>query len=196
MTMIKDGKGRGFSAGVNSNNRLETNSVVFSEEQLAAIGGKAFAISSQLVSFTSSTESAILYIKNESTETMVVDRTRIMLGTVTGGTGDWSLKFLRNPTLGTTITNAVSAGILNINHGSSQTPIGIFYRGVQGSTLTDGIGSVFPLKSSGEGQLIIPVTRILPTGASFGVVLTPPTGTTAANATVVARTFYPPAFGS
>lgn len=191
MTLIKDGKGRGFSAGVNANNRLQTNSVVFSEEQLSGLDGKAWAISSQTVAFTSATESAILYIKNESTETMIIDRARVMLGTATGGTGDWTIKFLRNPTLGTLISTAATAGITNINHGSSQTPVGLFYRGVQGNTLTDGTGANFPIKSSGDGQVIFPFTRILPTGASFGVVLTPPTGTTAANAIVVARTFYP-----
>lgn len=193
MTLIKDGKGRGYSAAVNSNNRLETNSVVLSEEQLSGLEGKAFAISTQPVAFTSATESAILYMKNESTETMILDRARVMLGTATGGTGDWTIKFLRNPTAGTIVTNAVSAGITNINHASSQTPTGLYYRGVQGNTLTDGTGANFPIKSSGDGQIVFPFTRIMPTGASFGIVLTPPTGTTAANAIVVVRAFYPAA---
>lgn len=191
MTLIKDGKGRGFTAAVNTSNRLETNSVVLSEEEAAGLEGKAFALSTTPVAFTAATESAILYIKNESESTLILDRARVMLGTATGGTGDWTIKFLRNPTGGTIITNALDAGIVNINHGSSQTPTGDYFRGVQGDTLTGGTGANFPIKSSGDGQVIFPFIRILPTGASLGVVLTPPTGTTAANAIVIVRSFYP-----
>ena len=191
MTLIKDGKGRGFTAAVNTSNRLETNSVVVSEEEAAGLEGQAFALSTTTVSFTAATESGILYLKNESESTLILDRARVMLGTATGGTGDWTLKFLRNPTGGTIITNALTAGILNINHGSSQSPTGDYFRGVQGDTLTGGQGADFPIKSSGDGQIIFPFTRILPTGASFGILLTPPTGTTAADAIIVVRSFYP-----
>jgi len=190
MTTLKDGKGRGFSAGVNSSNRLLTNSVTLSEEIVAGQEGLSFAFSSQLVSFTSATASAILFLKNTSETDLIVDRARVMLGTVTGGTGDWTLTFLRNPTAGTIVTNALTAGITNVNHGSSQEPVGSFLRGVQGDTLTDGTGANFPVKSTGDNQLVFDLFRVLPTGASIGVRLTPPTGTTAATANVVLRAYY------
>jgi hypothetical protein len=190
MTTLKDGKGRGFSAGVNSSNRLLTNSVTLSEEIVAGQEGLSFAFSSQLVSFTSATASAILFLKNTSETDLIVDRARVMLGTVTGGTGDWTLTFLRNPTAGTIVTNALTAGITNVNHGSSQEPVGSFLRGVQGDTLTDGTGANFPVKSAGDNQLVFDLFRVLPTGASIGVRLTPPTGTTAATANVVLRAYY------
>ena len=190
MTTLKDGKGRGFSAGVNSSNRLLTNSITLSEEIAAGQEGLSFAFSSQLVSFTSATASAILFLKNTSETDLIVDRARVMLGTVTGGTGDWTLTFLRNPTAGTIVTNALTAGITNVNHGSSQEPVGSFLRGVQGDTLTDGTGANFPVKSTGDNQLVFDLFRVLPTGASIGVRLTPPTGTTAATANVVLRAYY------
>jgi hypothetical protein len=191
MATITDGKGRGYSVGVDSTNRLEVSAAVFDEERLATYEGTAFAITSGLVSFTAATDSAVLYIKNEAIKALVLDRFRLMLGTVTGGTGDWTLRIVRNPTVGTIVSNALAAGITNVNHGSSIEPSGVFLRGIEGDTLTDGTSGPFPIKSSGENQLIIPLGRILPTGSSVGVRLTPPTGTTAASAFVVARTYYP-----
>lgn len=190
MTVIKDGTGTGYQVQVDTQNRLQVRATTLDEERFSASSGDSFAFSSNLVSFTAATDSAILYIKNEDSRPLVIDRARVMLGTVTGGTGDWTLRFIRNGTLGTIVTNAVTAGITNTNHGSSKEPVGDFYRGVQGDTLTDGTGAPFPLKSAGEGQLIFDLIRILPTGASLGVRLQPPTGTTAATTNVVLRGYY------
>lgn len=189
--IITDGRGKGFAAGVDNENRLEVHAATLTEERLSGFDGQAFAFSSGLVAFTAATDSAILFLKNTSERTMVIDRARVMLGTVTGGTGDWILRFLRNPTVGTIVTNAVEAGVTNVSHGSSILPSGMFLRGVQGDTLTDGTGAPFPLKSSGDGQLIFALDRVLPTGATIGVRLQPPTGTTAAQANIVLRAYYP-----
>lgn len=191
MAKIEDGIGRGYLVGVDSTNRLEVNAATIDEERLATIEGDAYQIGSAIVSFTAATESAILYIKNTATKDMIVDRLRLHLGTVTGGTGDWTLGIIRNPTAGTIISTATVTTPTNINHGSSKEPTGLFYRGVQGATFTDGTASAFPIKSAGDGIIIFPFGRILPTGSSIGIRLTPPTGTTAANAIAVLRVYYP-----
>lgn len=190
MTVIKDGTGTGYQVGVDESNRLQVKATTLDEERFSAGSGDSFAFSSNLVSFTAATDSAILWIKNEDSRPLVIDRARVMLGTVTGGTGDWTLRFIRNGTTGTVITNAVAAGVTNTNHGSSKEPIGDFYRGVQGDTLTDGTGAPFPIKSAGDGQLVFDLVRVLTTGASLGVRLQPPTSTTAATANVVLRGYY------
>ena len=191
MALIHDGKGRGYSAAVDATNRLEVSSSTVEEERVSALAGTAFAISTGSVSFTSSTDSAILWVKNTSVSTLICDRVRVMLGTATGGTGDWTIRFVRNGTLGTVVSNALDAGITNVNHGSSVTPTGLFYRGVQGDTLTDGTSAPFPIKTGGDGQVLFEFGRILPTGSTFGIRLQPPAGTTAATAICILRTYYP-----
>jgi len=193
MAKIEDGKGNGYLAAVDSTNRLEVHAATVDEERVATVEGEAWQIGSAIVSFTAATESAILYVKNTGDGDLIVDRLRLHLGTVTGGTGDWTLGIIRNPTAGTIISTATVATPTNINHGSSKEPTGVFYRGVQGATFTDGTAAAFPIKSTGEGIIIFPFGRILPTGSSIGIRLTPPTGTTAANAIAVLRVYYPQA---
>ena len=191
MARIEDGKGRGFIAGVDSTNRFEVSATTLTEEIFATYSGEAFGIGTSTVAFTAATQSGILYLLNNDERPLVIDRARVMLGTVTGGTGDWVINFVRNPTAGTIITNALAAGITNVNHGSNVAPNVTAYRGVQGDTLTGGTGGNFPIKSSGDGQIIFEFGRILTTGSSFGVLLTPPTGTTAANVFIQVRCYYP-----
>lgn len=191
MARIEDGKGRGRFAGVDSTGRLEVSAATLTEEILATYSGEAFGIGTATVAFTAATQSAILYVRNLDPRPLVLDRCRVMLGTATGGAGDWVINFLRNPTAGTIITNALAAGITNVNHGSNIEPDLTAYRGVQGDTLTGGTGGNFPIKSSGDGQIIFEFGRILPTGSAFGIVLTPPPGTTAANVFCQLRAYYP-----
>ena len=199
MARIEDGTGFGYTAKVDSANRLAVSSSTVDEESFAASDGEAWAIGSGLLTYTGVSNAALLYFRNDSARQLVVDRFRLMLGTVTGGTGDWLLTIYRNPTAGTIITNASAAGITNINHGSSSTPDGLAYKSsfatitaVNFDTMTGGTGSQFPIRSNEEGQLVIEAGRILPTGASIGILLQPPAGTTSANVNVVARTYYRP----
>lgn len=199
MARIEDGTGFGYAAKVASTNRLEVAASSVEEEREAALKGEAFAIGTGLLSYTGVSNAAVLYIVNSSSRDLIIDRFRVMFGTVTGGTGDWLFTISRNPTAGTIITNASAAGLTNVNHGSSQTPSGSFFKSsfatitaVNFDTLTGGTGSQFPIKSTGENQLVIPAGRILTTGASVGLLLQPPAGTTAANINIVARTYYRP----
>jgi len=193
MAKIEDGKGRGFYSGVDSTGRLQTASATISEEILATVEGEAYAFGTATVSFTSSTNSAILYVKNNDSRPLILDRCRVMLGYATGGTpGTWFISFRRNPTAGTIISNALTSGLTNINHGSNITPDATYYRGVQGDTLTGGSGGSFPIATT-VSQTTFPFGRVLQTGSSFGITLTPPTGTTAADVFIVLRAYYPQA---
>jgi hypothetical protein len=199
MARIEDGTGLGYVAKVLSTNRLSVAAAIVDEERESALLGEAWAVSSTLLTYTGVSNAALTYIRNDSTRDLIVDRIRLMLGTVTGGTGDWLLTQIRNPSAGTIITNASEAGVTNINHGSNTTPDGLFYKSsfatitaVNFNTLTGGTGSQFPIRSNEEGQLIIPTGRILPPGASFGILLQPPAGTTSANVNVVTRCYYRP----
>lgn len=203
MARIEDGTGSNRRVRVTAENRLEVDSVGVSGEDNAIRVGEGWQIASAgggagNISFTASQQTAMLYFDNTGDLDIVVDRVVIILGTATGGTGDWSFRLIRNPTGGTIIDNAVAAGVSNSNHGSAGAYPGVAYRsltpvstGVAGTnydTLTGGSGAVQPLKQTID-RVILPVGRRIPRGFSLGCTLTPPTGTTAASALVVAHVY-------
>jgi hypothetical protein len=188
-TLIQDGKGRGVLAQVTANNRLAVDSVAIRGEEDAIRSGQGWQIASGPVSFTSATASAILYVKNTGELDLVLDRAVLVLGTPTGGVGDWTFQTLRNPTAGTIVDNALEAGISNSNHGSGNVPQATYYKGVQGDTLTDGSGAPLPIQQA-SNRTVFPLGRRLPTGSSIGWKLTPPSGTTAATGVLVTHFYY------
>ena len=203
MAKIEDGTGSSRRARITAENRLEVDSVTVSGEDNAIRVGEGWQIASAgsgapNISFTASQQTAPLYFSNTGELDIVVDRVVVILGTATGGTGDWLFRLVRNPTGGTIIDNAVNAGISNSNHGAANAYPGVAYRsltpvstGVAGTdfdTLTGGSGATQPLKQTID-RVILPVGRRIPQGFSLGCTLTPPTGTTAATALIVAHVF-------
>lgn len=191
MTLINDGSGKGYIAQVSANQRLAVDGVQITGEDDAIRRGEGWQISSTPVSFTGATQSAILYVKNNGSLDLVLDRAVLILGTATGAAAgaDWTFQTLRNPTAGTIVDNAVAAGVSNSNHGSSITPDADTYKGVEGDTLTDGSGAALPIQQD-QNRTVFPLGRRLPTGSSIGWRLTPPASTTAATAVLVAHFYY------
>ena len=191
--IIRDGTGKSFLTKVTQNNRLTTESVVVGAENDAIRVGDGWQIASGPVSFTAATQSAILYVKNTSEQALILDRAVLVLGTATGGTGDWTFRTIRNPEeTGTIVTNALASGISNSNHGSAKVPDGLFYRGVQGDTVDlGGVGTGAPLPiQQTSNRTVFPLGRRLELGSSIAWQLTPPTGTTAATAVLVGHFYY------
>jgi hypothetical protein len=190
---LKDGTGGGYFAQVTQNNRLATESIVITGEDDSIRVGEGWQISSKPVAFTAATQSAILYVKNTDSRNFVLDRAVLVLGTPTGGVGDWTFRVMRNPeATGTIVTNALDAGISNSNHGSSRVPSGDIFRGVQGDTVDlAGLagGSPLPIQQT-SNRTVFPLGRQLPTGTSIAFQLTPPGSTTAATAVIVTHWYY------
>lgn len=190
---IKDGTGGGFFAQVTQNNRLATESIVITGEDDAIRVGEGWQITSKPVAFTAATQSTILFCKNLDSRNFVLDRAVLILGTTTGGVGDWTFRVMRNPEeTGTIVTNALEAGISNSNHGSEKTPLGSFFRGVQGDTVdVAGLATGAPLPiQQASNRTVYPLGRQLPTGTSVAFQLTPPGSTTAATAVIVTHWYY------
>ena len=192
-TQIKDGAGGGYSATVTEGNRLTTESVVVSAENDAIRIGDGWQIASGPVAFTAATQSAILYVRNTDAQALILDRAVLILGTATGGAGDWSFRTIRNPgATGTLVSNAVAAGVSNSNHGSAKIPNATAYRGVQGDTVDTGLagtGALLPIQQA-SNRTVFPLGRRLEIGSSIAWELTPPTGTTAATAVLVTHFYY------
>lgn len=187
-TQIQDGTGSKRKLKVTSANRALVQSVVISEEDEAIIRGEGYQIVSGTQSFTGSTETGVLYIKNNDDRDFVLDRAVLILGS-TNGTGDWTFQTLRNPTAGTIVDNALAAGISNSNHGSAKQPRALSYRGVEGDTMTDGTGAPLPIQQT-QNRTVFPLGRRLPTNTSIGWKLTPPSGNTSTKAVLVTHFYY------
>lgn len=190
---IQDGTGKGYLAKITENNRIAVESVAITAEDDSIRIGEGWQISTGPVSFTGAAQSAILYVKNDGPRNFVLDRAVLILGTSTGGTGDWTFQVLRNPgPNGTIVTNAVTAGISNSNHGSGLVPDALLYRGVEGDTVdltALGTGAPLPIQQQ-VNRTVFPLGRQLPTGSSIAFRLTPPSGNTSATAVLVTHWYY------
>lgn len=191
MSIILDGRGRGFRAAVTPNQRLRAEATVIDPEDDAIRVGEGWQITSAPITYTADTATGILYIKNNGAKDLVIDRAVLVLGSA-DGTGDWTFQAVRNPDDGITNElqfNSVSAGISNSNHGSAKTPDAEYFKGVEGDTFAGGTGAPLPIKQT-ENRVVFPFGRRLPLGSSIGFKLTPPSGTTAATAVLVSHVYY------
>jgi hypothetical protein len=134
---ILDGTGKGYSAKVTNDNRLETFSIT--EQRVADISlntGKGFLIASDFVSLTTTASfNGILYIKNTSDLNLFIDKIR----TCSAATGSVQCRLIKNPTTGTLISDANAADKLSSNLGSSEIFGGdAFAASGDAKTVTDG----------------------------------------------------------
>jgi hypothetical protein len=190
-TNIQDGTGTKTKLRVTGENRALVQAVIITEEDNAITRGDGYQIASTPISFTGPNKTAVLYTKNNDNRDFVLDRAVLILGSAVSASADqdWTFQVLRNPTAGTIIDNAVSAGISNSNHGSANTPNGDNFKGVEGDTFTNGGGAPQKIKQSID-RIILPLGRRLPKGTSIGFNLTPPLGTQSAQALVVTHWWY------
>lgn len=192
MSIILDGRGRGYRAAVTPDQRLRAEAVIIDPEDDAIRVGEGWQITSTPVNFTDDSTCPMLYLRNNGELDLVLDRAVLLIGSVTGGTGDWTFQTLRNPgdyASDTILTNAAGAGISNSNHGSQKLPDAEYYKGLPGDTLTGGTGAPLPIQQQ-SNRTVYPFGRRMPLGSSVGFKLTPPPGTTAATAVLVTHVYY------
>ena len=171
MVQLNDGSGKGFSAKVDSNQRLHTQAVTETEAVHAAEIGDAYNLNTGLISITG--DATLMYIKNNEDQDMVVEA--IAIGDFEGIThsDDPYLTLVRNPTGGDLITDADVSGVMNQNRnfGSNKSLTADFYKGKVGGTLTSG-DDIALLQVTPGGRSFFNISFILPKGASMGVKLT------------------------
>lgn len=186
MTVIKDGAGTGNSAKVDSLNRLHTAAVTETAWNYALRKGKAYSISTGVITLTSANESALIYILFNEALGVVLEETVITTGASSGGSGDVLTNAYIAPTSGTVISDATTATALNLNQSSGDSLDVTIYTGAEGKTLTGetttvpGITNTSYINRPGKGAF-------LTKGSSFGTSVFPPVGNT--NMSVV-LTYY------
>lgn len=175
---IEDGTGAGYIAGVDSNNRLETFSIV--ESRAADISnrtGKSFLLASDFISLTTTASfNGIMYVKNNDDLSLYINAIR----TCSDASGSAQIRILSNPTAGTLISDANDSDKLSSNLGSSETFGGLSYAATgDGKTVTDGDQlSQFINRSPGHSIQQYNGSLVLPKGSSMAIVAKPSVATT------------------
>ena len=177
--IIKDGTGSGNTAQVDSDNRLHVNSVTRTDLTQAVLLGESDNLGTGAITLTNDSESAIAYIKYTGTDPLVIKEFLIILGTTTGGSGNRVIRVIKNPTTGTIVDNALDMDDKENNDFSSSNFIdGLFYKGAEGYTITDGTEFANTTRTSDTVIAFDAAPRVLRKGNSIAIMYTPPTGNT------------------
>lgn len=170
-TVNRDGTGSGYSQKVDQTNRAWIRGVTLNESQEATQIGSSYNINTGLIPLTSSTESAVLYFKNNEDADFFVSA--IAVGVLDSGTRTeiGQLTVVKNPTGGTIISGASDVEInQNRNFGSSQSlASSLAYKGAEGNTIAG--GNNLALFFQGAGRLFATVDVNLKKGNSIALKL-------------------------
>jgi hypothetical protein len=138
---IKDGMGDGYQARVSANHQLRTVSVSLSEVADASAKGNSYNINTGIIPLTTSTESGVLYFKNEESpingeSDIVIDAIAVGIDNLGTTSGASHITVIRNPS-SVSFSTAVDMN-QNRNFGSSNTLDSTVYKGAEGATITGG----------------------------------------------------------
>ena len=177
---IKDGS-TGKVARVDSNLRLHTQAKTTTSSEAANELGDAFNVNSGFITLTDAVDTPIIYFSNGEEKSIHIDSIVIGLGPSTGGvtTEPVKIRVLRNPTLGTTISNANNVDVnSNRNYGSSLTlSNSTAYKGATGETFTNGTDHLLIFGTAGSRSPVA-IDEVLGRGDSIGVKIQPTTSNT------------------
>ena len=117
---IKDGTGTGNLARVDKESKLAVRAVQETEFEKAVLGGRAFNINTELLTITSDTEHALLYVKNNEDLPLIVAAWFIGTDAGTNGANLGLVRTYFNPTGGTIISGGTDGSAVNRNAGNSR----------------------------------------------------------------------------
>jgi len=187
--IIEDGGGTGKRAKVDANNRLFVNSIAESLIDHATDYGERYNINTGNVTLNSTTESALLYVKNNEDDDLVITSLVYNIGSATS-TDNILVDVYRNPTSGTIVSGATNVtAVSNMNYGSNKTLLVNAYVGAQSLTQTGGTISVKSIIREKTRAVVSLGAIHLPKGSSLAVTVTPPTGNTGVLVNIAASCF-------
>ena len=133
---IKDGTGTGNLVQVDGDNRLKVRSITETETEKAVLDGRAFNINTEFLSITTDVEHALLYIKNNENEDLIIAAWFNGTDLGTNGANAGLVRVYYNLTGGTIISDATVVTPVNRNAGSSRTLSADVYSGGNAKTFT------------------------------------------------------------
>lgn len=179
--IIQDGTGKAFTAKVDEGGRLHVDSIGTDREAFSSQKGNSFNLNTGRITLTNAaTVNAVMYVKNNEDYPLILSNFFYQTGASTGGSGNVYVTILRNPTTGTIVSGATVGDInANRNFGSSRALNVTFYKGVTGSTFTNGTSALESILATATQRVSVGAGAItLPKGASVGISFTTPTGNT------------------
>jgi len=181
MAQIEDGTGTGRKAKVNLENELETRSITSTVTLHAVDEGRGFNVNTGTLVLTDAVaDTAVLYLKNDDVNDMVITSATISTSASTAGADDTiTLKQVGAFTAASDIIANGTPGVaVNRNSGKAS-------RVFDGVVTIGGTGRSFTNELAGQqtlGIFTVPVvfdlTTIIPVGGEVGVTVTPPTSNT------------------
>jgi hypothetical protein len=171
MGMVIEGAGTGgYKVDVDSTGKMQTRSVTENENQWSTEIGDGYNINTGTIALTSSTESGVLYFKNNENKVFIVEAVAVGIGSAGTVTDSSIITLVRNPTSGTLISGATAVDMnQNRNFGSSNTlSDSLAYKGAEGSTVTDGDDALLFYQSAG-GRLFASIGLELKKGNSIAI---------------------------
>jgi len=171
MSVIKDGQGKGYGMGVNSEHRALVHSVTETESEHATEFGKGYNINTGNITLSAAT--GCLYFKNNETEDFVLDAIAVGMGS--GTLSDSAeITVILNPTTGTLISTATAVDMNgNKNGGSANTlSASLAYKGASGATITDGAQFAL-LYQTAASREFYKLGIIIPNGKSVAIKIDP-----------------------
>lgn len=172
---LRDGTGKGFLCKVDSTNKLEVHSVVQSEREEAVAEGKGFEIGAFPITFSGTTETAMIFIKNNGAP-LVLDVWEFSGAESTGGTSDVCFLTLYQGV--TSVTNGTAGTPVNSLFGSNR-QLSVDVEIGNGSTTAIVGGTPFGasyIRYCGQSNFIGP--WVISTGQTIALTVTPPASNT------------------
>ena len=174
--MIKDGTGQGYLVQVDSDNKIQTRSINETAELDANENGDAYNLNTGVVNLTDTSETTLIYLKNNETRDFVITAVAIgVWGSANGDGEDMIATFIRNPTTGDIISGSDVDINSNRNYGSQNSLTADVKKGASGDTKVNGDNHIL-VRIGESSRSFIGINEIIPQGASFAVNITPPTG--------------------
>lgn len=182
--IVEDGKGTGYSAQVDTTQRLRTRSVSEDPSIEATFNGDHYAITSGAIDLTSTSPSAMMYFINNEEFPLLIDRIILNSTDSVGGTVDEFFFALFSNCTGMTNGNGNEATQVNTNFSSNNTLNITSEKGAEGASLTGGTQVAGWRIENPTRMRIINVRWVFEKGAGIGVRITPPDSNTSMNTTV------------
>jgi len=191
LNTVKDGTGQGHSARVDAENRLHSATVSRSERDAAIDDGRYFIMSTKIITLTDALLTPLAYVKNnDSSRDLFIDIAFIWSGASTGGSGSFSISTWTNIDDTSTIVSEakpLTAGNSRIGHPGVF--VGDTFLGESNDTLIAGFNFIEVPKLPTEREEFEP-RAILPNGNSTAFAITPPTGNTSMDVSIVLGFYY------
>lgn len=163
--VIKDGKGTGNTSKVRGN-RLFTHSISEAENLHATEKGDGYNLNTGTIALTSSTESGVMYLKNNEDQDFIVESIAVGIGSAGTVTDSSIITLVRNPT-SVSFSAAVDIN-QNRDFGSNKTLTADVFKGAEAATITGGDDLALFYQAAG-GRLFAAIDFVLQKGNSLAI---------------------------